>query len=236
MRIITFIIALFSSFSSFNQGCIPLNIDSLGHEEALEAISHCKADSPFSYYAKSGDIYYKSGMNTKAIIAYENARSFNSANVQVNQNLITSYSNTNNAAKELIINDLNSKKHTFFNPKLANVWMVLSLIFWVVIILAFLRELRFKKPLPKPYMVAGLLALLFSILTFYSLESAQIGIVTSDDTGCKEFSSETAKNTSVLNSGYKLEVLESGPDWSKVKLATNKICWVRTGNLELIGE
>ncbi len=234
MRVIAFIICMWVTFNTTGNSCIPSNIDSLKYEEALTAIQHCKADSPFSFYAKSGDMNYAAGLNTKAIIAYENARLLNSNHTLVNQNLIRCYTNTDNPAKELIINDLNSKKHLFFNPKSANTWTVLSLLLWLVFMVYVLRTFKLKKPLLKAFLASGFIAFIFSLMAYYSLESAPIGIVIKDNSGCKEFSSETSENISVLNEGYKLEIIEAGLDWCKVQLATNKVCWIKTENIEVI--
>jgi len=48
------------------------------------------------------------------------------------------------------------------------------------------------------------------------------------------FTVETAENFSVVNAGYKLEIIEFGEDWCRVRLATNKAGWVQTRYVEII--
>ena len=209
-------------------------IDSLDHTAALAALETYKTENPFGYWAKKGDLYALNNQTTEAIICYETARLFNSGSSAINKNLEICYSKTTNAAKELMIDDLNSFRHKFFNPKSSNFWAFSALIFWLIFIFSVLRIVGFKKPLAKFWLFSGVLAFILSVLAYNSLNKGLYAIVTQDSTGCKMFTVETAENFSVVNAGYKLEIIEFGEDWCRVRLATNKAGWVQTRYVEII--
>lgn len=213
------------------------DIDSLEAPEAISLLENCtEVENKYMHHIKLGDSYFRNNDLAMAILNYEKARTYCTSDEYLNVNLTSAYTQTNNGAKTLIISEIQSAKHTLASPHLRDYWAVLSLILVLICIYLLYKRSELNSSLVTKLrpLVLGI-TVCFLAMAIYSLSlEEQQAVVMSDAVSVYESTSGTTDAISVLNSGYKLEVIELSGDWARVKLATNQKVWVKRDVLAFI--
>lgn len=189
------------------------------------------SDSSFSKEIEQGDINFQNSNYGNAILHYERARKYDSTNQDLLRNLKSAYLETNNRANVLIIEDIYSYGHYLSNPRYRDLWAILSilsLLFWGVFkVLS--RESRTLNRLKSSLLISFLIC---SSITIYAFKTdKEFGIVMENNLNVYETTSGISTTISVLNSGYKVEIIKTIDEWTKITLATGKTGWVINDNL-----
>ncbi len=232
-----FLILLATLFSQANE-----LYQQADYEQAVQLYEQCIAEAPSAdVYYNLGNAYFKQGDLSHAIIAYERSLRLNPRDKDCRHNLAF--------AKTQIID--NVEDNTFIlsswatlirNQLTQSTWLILSIVFWCVMLITLL--LYSSTPLPLPARKAAFhlawISLLFAIIMGLNAHSLhrrdtlrQEAIITQGIVNAKASPDRSGTELFTLHEGTKVTVDETLGDWSNIHVG-NHVGWIPTSNLERI--
>ena len=205
------------------------SINSYGYESAL-------------LYYNIGNVYYKLNEIPKAILYYEKALKLDPKNEKVNQNLSRARLLTIDRIEEIPEFFLLNSYREFVFAFNSNVWAILSIIFFVSCLVAFLIFfLSSRTGMRRIGFYAGVILLIFSISTLlfanksYKMFTSHDSAVVIQPTVTLQGSpNENSSELYIIHEGTKVYLLDSIDDWLEVRLSDGKKGWLKSETIELI--
>lgn len=213
-------------------------------EDALtiyKQIETQKLQSDDLYY-NMGNVYYKLNQIAPAVYYFEKALVLNPNNADAAHNLMF--------ANRMKIDNIEALPKTIgerfsesFIQKLTyNTWA------WLAVILAFLFAVLFllyhfsynsskKRLFFITSLISAALSLLLIVFAYSNynyVKNNKYAIVFEQQVSVKSEPKQTADISFELHEGTKVKLLESVPNWEKIKLADGKIGWVQSGFIKKI--
>lgn len=207
------------------------------YEELLERDIHSSA-----VFYNLGNACFKLDEVAYAILYYEKALQLDPDNSDIIHNI--DFANTFIVDKIIPLPQLFLKKwwFDFVNYYDLNDWAVNSLIlFWLFFILMAIYLISRKIILKKVAFYAGIIVLFLSIIAFVSLsqkkgviEKQQYAIVFEPTITVKSSPNRSSVDLFVIHEGLKVELLEKGGQWYKIKIANGSIGWIPAETIKKI--
>ncbi len=193
-------------------------------------------------YYNLGNAYYKDNNVPLAILYYEKAKKLAPNDADINYNL--SIANTMIVDKIDKIPELFFKKwwHYFYNLFNADVWAMLSIISFAVLV-AFLGLfiLGGGRKTKRIAFFFGLLFLFTSAVSFglasqkyYYTKQHSEAIIFTPTITAKSSPSDSAVDLFVIHEGTKVSVLDKVDNWVKIKISNGSIGWLPSKSLKEI--
>lgn len=177
-----------------------------------------------------GNTYFHLKQYTNAILYYEKAKKIEPDNKQIQHNI------------DLTNNKLFSKiefSKTFFvtkkikgfaHTKSADTWSIYLLVsLWIGIVLICIHFLKNKQMAFNIGATTLLFAMLFAYFTYTTYKSEQLqdfAIVMTNDATLNKMPVANIGNTDSIQSGTKVQIIDSDKSWLKIKLPNDKIGWI----------
>jgi tetratricopeptide (TPR) repeat protein len=189
-------------------------------------------------YYNLGNTYFHLKQYTNAVLYYEKAKKLEPENKYINHNIQL----TNNK----LFSKIEFSKEFFVTKQLKNVvhakssesWSIFMLVaFWLSVLLMCIHFFFSKKILFKIGLTACLLSFVFAYFTYtaYKAEHQQkFAIIMQTNAFLKSAPVESMNAATAIQSGLKVEVIDTDKNWLKVKLPNDKTGWIEKNNLELI--
>lgn len=248
MKSIFYILFLFASLQSIaNKTELSSNAENLyknkDYKGAIEQYEMLVKQGLSSYklYYNLGNAYYKNNQLGKAIYNYELANKLNPNNEDIKNNL--------RIANEKTIDKIESKENLFLGAIKSGLvnylsttgWAWLSIISLIAaLVLAFVffitSSIRFKQI---TFFTSAFLLIVFitsMVLGFSALhhkQSVNYAIITSREAKVFIEPNTSANSKFTLHDGTKVSVIESGDEWTNIKLQNGNEGWVKTNTVGL---
>lgn len=212
------------------------------YQQAAEMYEQYIAENPkvaVAYY-NVGNAYFKQGELSKAIIAYERCLRLDPRNKDCKHNLAF--------AKTQIIDNvedntfiLSSWATAFRNLLTQETWFIISLIFWIFVLVAVGIARRTPMPEIKKVAIQIIFVSIFLSLIAYlngsSLRNRDLqrkeAIITQGIVNAKASPDRSGTELFTLHEGTKVTIQETLDDWVNIQVGNNE-GWIPSSNLERI--
>lgn len=194
---------------------------------------------------KNANAYYNLGnacfhlkQYPDAVLYYEKAKKLQPDSKYIQHNIDL----TNNK----LLSKIEFSKEFFVTKQLKNVvhakssesWSIFMLVsFWIAVILMCIHFFFNKKMLFRMGFLIFLASVIFAYFTFtsYKAEHRQnFAIVMQNNAFMKSAPVETMNAATAVQTGLKVEIIDSDKNWLKIKLPNDKTGWIQKNSLELI--
>lgn len=214
------------------------------YEDAISAYEYVIEqgyEAPGLYY-NLGNAYFKSHKITYAILNYERAVLLDPRNEDIQYNL--------DLAKSFVVDKieivpgfiLSEWHHALVNLFPGNIWAIISVSSFVILLLSFSLYLYMREyGIKKLFFWFSVLLLYVSISSFvFSFNHRRLllnpatGLVLSPSVTVESSPDKSGTDLFLIHEGTKLIVKESIGDWTKIRLSDGKEGWVPTESIILI--
>ena len=221
--------------NAYNEGLYDsaLNVYHLIEKENME--------SPALYY-NMGNAYFKNSDIASSILYYEKAKKIDPNNEDIEYNL--SIANSMIVDKIDKVPELFFKKwwNYFYNMFNADIWTILSLISWFILIFfTCLFILTKRRSVRKLAFYFGLLFLFTSIASFglasqkyYYGKEHQEAIIFTPTITVKSSPTTSAVDLFVIHEGTKVKIMDAVNEWVKIKIQDGSVGWLPGNSIKEI--
>ena len=113
--------------------------------------------------------------------------------------------------------------------------MLISIGFLILSLFFIYRKIYKENSNDSLLIISSFSSVILICLTLFSFsENTSTAVVLTSENGVYESPTEIEKAIYQVNEGYKIEVLETFPDWSKVVLATGQEGWLKNDCFEFL--
>lgn len=242
-----FILALIVSVKSFADNNLQQAAEKAYSEkrykEAIVAYESILAEGATSYklYYNLGNAYYKNNEIGKAIYNYELANKLKPNNEDIKTNL--------RIANEKTVDDIESKENFFLGALKSGIVSSLSTTGWAWLTIltlisclsfAFMyfmaKQVAFRRLGFFVSMISLFAFIISMVLGFTALNAKQqikFAIITARETKIQSEPNKTSVSKFSLHEGTKVQVLETNPEWTNIRLENGNEGWVATDDAGL---
>ena len=193
-------------------------------------------------YYNIGNAYYKLNQIAESIYYYEKSLVLNPNDKDVLNNLQYANNMTIDVIEELPQIGLNKLFQPLFNSFSFHTWAILSLIFMVLFIIAFLYYYFSVTQIKKRFYFSISFICLFSVIASFSIalhlqnvfQKDRPAIISTEETIVMSEPNVGSNQIFKLHEGTKVNVLEVLGNWKKIKLSDGKIGWLPTQEIKEI--
>jgi tetratricopeptide (TPR) repeat protein len=198
-----------------------------------QEIANNGLESAVLYY-NMGNAYFKNNSLPSAILYFEKARKLAPNDEDVLYNL--GIANTMIVDKIEKVPELFYKQwwNYFYNVFDANTWAVISIIFWIVLLIFVgVFILAQSRGIKKTSFYLGLLFLFLMVATFglasqkyYYTKEQKEAIIFTPTVTAKSSPTQNAVDLFVVHEGTKITIMDEVQDWVKIKIPDGSIGWL----------
>ena len=189
-------------------------------------------------YYNLGNTYYHLKQYSNAVLNYERAKKLQPESKYIQHNI--------NLTNNKLFSKIEFSKEFFVTKQIKSVahakssegWSIFMLVcFWMAVLSMCVHFFFNKRILFRVGIIACLLSFLFAYFTYtsYKAEHQQnFAIVMQSNAYIKSAPVETMNAATAVQSGLKVEIIDTDKNWFKIKLPNDKTGWIEKNSLELI--
>ncbi len=189
-------------------------------------------------YYNLGNTYYHLKQFPNAIYNYEKARKLDPDNKYTNHNIeLTNnklFSKIEFSKEFFVAKEIKSVVHT----KSSKSWSILMLaMLWIGTFLLFIHFLVPHKLLYRIGILSSMCAIVLAFITFFANKNEQeqnFAIIIQKNAFMKSAPVESMNAATIIQTGLKVEIIDSDKNWRKIKLPNDKTGWIEISQIELI--
>lgn len=212
------------------------------YSDALESYQELmdNGKSSFELYYNTGNCHFRLGNYVEAVWHYEMAKRITPNNEDVQANIALVNRQFVDEIKALPGIPLSIWWNGFIYGNGANFWYALSLLSLLGCIL-FAISLWINNPvkyvlkyLSLATVIVGLFSFFIAMAVQHHFENAQDAILLSSNADVLSEPSSNALELFTIHAGLKMEVLEQNKNWSRIKIASGELGWMKNEEMRLV--
>ena len=189
-------------------------------------------------YYNLGNTYYHLKNYSNAVLNYEKAKKLQPDNKHIDHNIQL----TNNK----LFSKIEFSKEFFVTKQLKNVvhikssesWSIFMLVaFWCGVILLCIHFFFTNRIVFRIGFIACLISIIFAYFTYAAYKTEHqhnFAIVMQQNAFMKSAPVESMNAATAIQTGLKVEIIDTDKNWLKIKLPNDKTGWIETSQVELI--
>lgn len=189
-------------------------------------------------YYNLGNTYYHLKQYSNAILNYEKAKKLEPESKYIQHNI--------NLTNNKLFSKIEFSKEFFVTKHIKNVahakssqgWSIFMLIFfWIAVLSVCIHFFFNKRILFRIGIIACLFSFLFAFFTYSSYKDEHqqnFAIIMQSNAYIKSAPVENMNAATAVQSGLKVEIIDTDKNWFKIKLPNDKTGWIEKNSLELI--